>query len=156
MPRFVRSFREWLKNPRLFRREAMEYERQLEELNAPADPQTIQRMVEHLLLEETDPPAHERIRAQGTRAVPALVSALQDPRFCKQKLGQALVPSGPSSVCWAFSRSSILRRRFGLPPLFWTTKKKASERAPRGCWGASAMMPAASRWAVRFEMRLTT
>lgn len=64
-------------------------------MSAPADPKAIEAMVEQLLLEGPDFMVFERIRAQGQRAVPALVAALQDHRFQAGKLGQGLGASWP-------------------------------------------------------------
>jgi HEAT repeat protein len=84
------GFRDWVKNSAYG--EAVEAafakeDKELEQLTVPADMpgKDIQALVERLLEVETDRFTTRRLQLLGDRAVPALLAALNDPRFLRDK-----------------------------------------------------------------------
>lgn len=87
MAMFIRKFRDWLKNPGLFRKEAAEYALQQQETGLPADERSIWALVEQLLQVEPDDDTYPRLQRLGAQAAPALIRAIGDPRFDATKIG---------------------------------------------------------------------
>lgn len=84
-----------LKNPKRFREEVKERNRHRGQLVAPTDERSIQALVEQLLKPEPDPDTRPLLRLLESRAVPALIRALGDPRFNATKLGSGLFTTSP-------------------------------------------------------------
>jgi hypothetical protein len=84
------GFRDWVKNlawQEWSAKNAAEEQRQLEQLTVPDDmPESeIRALVERLLEVDTDRFTMRRLQLLGERAVPALLTALKDPRFLRDK-----------------------------------------------------------------------